>query len=83
MEADRAESPAVKYIAHRERVRRNRTKLAILLLVAVIALAAVLVWTLAVGPGPLGSKRANTAIPELSRPALADHAFSYFITARW
>jgi hypothetical protein len=74
-DADRTVSSAVKYIAQRERARRNRTRLAVLLLVAVIALAAVLVWTLTVGPAALDSGRAKPAFPELPRPALADNTF--------
>jgi hypothetical protein len=49
-DVDRSVSPAIKYVAHRERARRNRTRIAVLLLFAVIVLAAVLVWILVSGP---------------------------------
>jgi hypothetical protein len=80
--ADGPASPAVKYIAQRERARRNRTRLAILLLVTVIALAVVLVWTLAVGSGALGRKQPNPAFPGLTCPPLAHFSFSHSFTAR-
>jgi hypothetical protein len=39
-------SPAVRYVARRERNRRNQFTLAVLLLIAVIMLAGVLIWVL-------------------------------------
>ncbi len=39
-------SPAVQYVAKRERNRRNQFTMAILLLIAVVVLAAVLIWVL-------------------------------------
>jgi hypothetical protein len=51
-------SPAAKYEAQRNRARRQRTTLAIVLLVAVIVLAAVLVWVLQGGPAAVQSRTA-------------------------
>jgi hypothetical protein len=50
-----SQAAAIKYVAHRARVRRNRTRVAILLLVAVIVLAGVLIWILVIGPAAVGS----------------------------
>jgi hypothetical protein len=49
-------SPAVSYVARRERYRRNRVTMAVCLLVAVIVLAAVLVWVLQRRPNGAGEK---------------------------
>ena len=54
-ELPESQAAAIKYVAHRERVRRNRTRVAILLLVAVIVLAGVLIWILVIGPAAVGS----------------------------
>jgi hypothetical protein len=53
-------SPAIKYVAHRDRVRRNRTRVAILLLVAVIVLAGVLIWMLVKGPVGQGATEVSS-----------------------
>jgi hypothetical protein len=48
-------SPVSKYVASRTRARRNQTTIAVLLLMAVLVLAAVLVWVLQrepAAPGP-------------------------------
>jgi hypothetical protein len=39
-------SPAVQYVARRERNRRNQFTMALLLLIAVVVLGAVLIWVL-------------------------------------
>jgi hypothetical protein len=54
-------SPAITYVAHRERLRRNRTRVAILLLVAVIVLAGVLIWMLVNGPVAQGATEVSSA----------------------
>jgi hypothetical protein len=61
-ETEQPIAPAIKYVAHRERIRRNRTRVAILLLVAVIVLAAVLIWMLVAGPVALGSNVISSAM---------------------
>jgi hypothetical protein len=55
-------SPATAYVAHRERIRRKRTRAAILLLMAVIVLAAVLIWMLVSGPVDVGRNGISPAL---------------------
>jgi hypothetical protein len=50
-------SPAVRYVAHRERSRRNQLTIAVTLLVAVIVLAIVLLWVLQRGSGQTSAGR--------------------------
>jgi hypothetical protein len=61
-EQPESQAAAIKYVAHRERVRRNRTRVAILLLVAVIVLAGVLIWILVLGPAAVGSNENSPTI---------------------
>jgi hypothetical protein len=61
-ELPESQAAAIKYVAHRERVRRNRTRVAILLLVAVIVLAGVLIWILVIGPAAVGSNENSPTI---------------------
>ena len=57
-----SQAAAIKYVAHRERVRRNRTRVAILLLVAVFVLAAVLIWILVIRPAAVGNNENSPTI---------------------
>ena len=61
-ELPESQAAAIKYVAHRARVRRNRTRMAILLLVAVIALAGILIWILVIGPAAVGRNENPPAI---------------------
>jgi hypothetical protein len=64
-ESEQPASPAIKYVAHRERARRNRTRIAILLLLVVIVLAGVLIWILFARPAAVGDNQ-STADARLS-----------------
>jgi hypothetical protein len=74
-ESEQPTSPATTYVAHRERVRRNRTRIAIVLLLLVILLAGVLVWMLVAGPPTSGGSQGATTAP--SPAHLASHAEQY------
>jgi hypothetical protein len=65
-------SPAVRYVARRERNRRNQFTVAVILLLAVIVLAAVLIWVLQRGSDATLAEKA-------SRSSLYDSSPSRYV----
>jgi hypothetical protein len=70
--SDALESPSARFIAKRMRSRRNQTTLAIALLVAVILLAALLIWVLSRGPADSG---------DVARARISNATDAYYVIA--
>ncbi len=70
-----AAAPELKYVAHRQRSRRNQLTIAVALLVAVIVLACVLIWVLRRGSGQSAAAMHHrlTAPQREARPYAAIH----------
>jgi hypothetical protein len=77
-------SPAVQYVAQRERNRRNQFTLAVFLLIAVLILGAVLIWVLRQNAQPPAEKTAGASIhrPTFGHRVVRFPAATPFIAAR-